>query len=416
MGRRRLFQRRHLLRRTEPPIEGIGVVGHDLTPVFLGADGRIGGQEPVGELQPLLAAPGHQGAAHAEVDVVAVQPHRRHPARRLGERVIAPVQRHSVDVGHHRISIAPHPVIGVRRHMHQMAGRRGQQGQLLAVGNGLVRVIRPLSQVDIEVDRARLVRVPGQRAFQQVHGARDGRISRLALVVPPFVGGQQPGVSGDVGDGAVVGVLTRDPVHALGEAVGPAFLRTRIALDQGVDHLPLHRRGVAGQTAGVARRIVRRLDRGLVLPAAVQIGANSPGLAPGAHAARRVQRPRLAKGPHRFGMLERPAQPHAVVEPGLSLGVDGIHLEPARPEPIDHDDVVGRDRLDGRAAGAADLRLIQQVAHGLVRRRVRHRHRPDHAGRQGRTGHPSETHSTLSLSRWKSARQRMKPQAASASQ
>ncbi|MNT13900.1 hypothetical protein D3C72_1488840 [compost metagenome] len=95
-------------------------------------------------------------------------------------------------------------------------------------------------------------------------------------------------------------------------------------------------------------------------------------------------------------MLERPAQPHPVVEPGLSLGVGRIDLEPAGAEALDHDDVVGRNGFDGRAAGAADLRLVQQIAHGLVRRRVRHRHRPDHAGRHGRAGHQSETHRTLS--------------------
>ncbi|MNQ60988.1 hypothetical protein D3C85_752930 [compost metagenome] len=284
-----------------------------------------------------------------------------------------------------------------------MAGRRGQQGQFLAVGNGLVRVVRPFGQVDIEVDRARIVRVPVQRLLQQAHGARDSRISRLAVVVPPFIGGQQPGVGGDVGDGALVGVLTRDPVHALGEAVGAALLRAGIPLDQRVNHLAMHRRGVAGQTAGVASSAAGGVDRSLVLTAAVQIGTNGPGLAPGAHAAGRVQRPSLAEGPHRFGMFEGPAQPHAVVEPGLSLGVDRIHLEPARPESIDHDDVVGRDRLDGRSAGAADLGLIQQVAHGLVRRRVRHRHRPEHTGRHGRAGHPSETHRTLSQSKRESA-------------
>ncbi|MNV54049.1 hypothetical protein D3C71_1462200 [compost metagenome] len=109
--------------------------------------------------------------------------------------------------------------------MHQMAGRRGQQGQLLAVGNGLVRIVRPFGQVDIEVDRPRIVGVPGQPLFQQAHGARDGRISRLALIVPPFVGGQQPGVGGDVGDGPVVGILPCDPIHALSKAIRTALFR-----------------------------------------------------------------------------------------------------------------------------------------------------------------------------------------------
>ena len=297
-----------------------------------------------------------------------------------------------------------------------MAGRRGQQRQLFTVGNGLVRVVRPFGQVDVEMDRARIVRVLDQGVFQQTHGAGDGRISRLAVVVPPFVSGQQPGVGGDVGDGDIIGVLTRDPIHALSETIRAALFRTGIALDQGVDHLALHRRGVAGQTTGVAGGLAGGLDRGLVLSSAVQIGADGPGLAPGAHAASRVQGPRLAEGAHRFGVLERPAQPHAVVEPGLGFGVGRVDLEAAGSKALDHDDVIGRDRLKGRAAGAADLGLVQQIAHGLVRGGVRHRHRPDHAGRQRRAGHQSETHSTLSHSRRKSARQSLRPQAASASQ
>ncbi|MNT01155.1 hypothetical protein D3C72_1356090 [compost metagenome] len=119
------------------------------------------------------------------------------------------------------------------------------------------------------MDRARIVRVLGQRALQQAHGAGNGRISRLALIVPPFVGGQQPGVGGDVGDGPVVGVLARDPVHAPGETVSAALFAAGIALDQGIDHLALHRRGVAGHTPRVAGGLAGGVNGGLVLTAAV---------------------------------------------------------------------------------------------------------------------------------------------------
>ena len=157
-----------------------------------------------------------------------------------------------------------------------------------------------------------------------------------------------------------------DPVHGAGVTQGAGLLLAGIALDQGVDHLALHRRSVSGQTPRVTCNAQACGDRFGVAAAAIQVRPDRPGLAPGAHAARRVQLPRLPERPHRFRMLERPAQSHAVVEPGLGLEVVRVDRKTLVAEARGHDHVACRLDIADGPDPAADLRIGDQ---GQGRRR-----------------------------------------------
>ena len=329
-----------------------------------------------------------------------MQPHAANAAGRPDQLVVALVQRHGVDVGHHRVLVAPDPIEGVRRHMHQMAGPRRQQGQPLAIGQRPVRIVRPFGQMDVQVNSARIVRLDRQGVLQDRHGAGDGRIGRLAVLVPPFaIGLEHPGVGGDRGDRYIVGMMLCDPVHGTGVTQGAGLLLGGIALDQRVDHLALHRRGVAGQTPRVTRDAQACGDRLGVAAAAVQVRPDRPGLAPGAHAARRVQLPRLPERPHRFRMLERPAQSNPVVEPGLGLGVLRIDRETLVAEAWGHDHVACRLDIADRADPPADLRIGDQGQGRRRRRGVGDRHGCNQTGDRNRRD--PQTFAHLGLPLWR---------------
>ena len=319
------------------------------------------------------------------MDVVGVQPHALDPAGRPDQPVVGLVQRHGLDVGHHRVLVAADAIEGVRRHMHQMAGGRRQQGQTLSIGQGAVRIVRPFGQVNIQVNGAGIVRLDLQGVLQNGHGPRHGRIRRLALVVPPIVLGlQHPGVGRNGRHRDVVGMALGDPVHGAGEPGRPALLAARIALDQGIDHLALHRRRIARQSSRLARHAQAGRQRVRIGPAAVQVRPDGPGLAPGAHAAAGVQHPRLAEGAHRFRVLERPAQPHPIVKPGLGLRVGGVDLEPLVAEAREHHHISRRLDIADRAHPAADLRIVDQGQGRRRRGRIGHRDRRDQTGDRNR--------------------------------
>ena len=233
------------------------------------------------------------------------------------------------------------------------------------------------------MDGTGIVRRFRQRLFEKTHGPGDAGVLGLAVFIPPLVGLEHPGVSRDGGDRDIRRIAAGDPIHGLGEATVAGFPDTAVALDQGVDHLTLHRCGAPGQPTGIARGPQGGGLAVVVVAPAVQIGAERPGLAPGAHATAGVQQPRLAEGPHRFLVLKGPAQPDAVIEPGLGFRNGRIDLKASGSEALDHHHVGERRPRIGRNGGATDLRSLDPVKHGPFGGRVSNSDGSNERNRQG---------------------------------
>ncbi len=222
----------------------------------------------------------------------------------------------------------------MRSHVHQVAGPRRQGAQPLGVRQGQRRIAGDLGCVDVEVDRAGIVRAPLQHRLEHRHGAGQ---ALAVVVVAPLA---HPGVGGEDGDLVVVRIFHRQRVHRLGEGqigggVTGSIAWSGVAQLQRGDQRPVLRRLAPGQCNGLVRDRAGRLDLRCV-DIVVQRRSQRPGLAPGAHGACRIDLRRPLERRLGVRVIEGVGQLHAIVEPGLGLRLAGRDRKAAGSDARDH--------------------------------------------------------------------------------
>ena len=118
----------------------------------------------------------HLGGRQHEMDVVRIVAEAIHAHRRIGRRQVFLVHLGRRLVVGQRVEIAADPVVDVARHVHEVAGAGNGAAQPVGIGLGALRPVRRLHRVDVIVDRARMVRVARQHAFERRH---DGAALRV---------------------------------------------------------------------------------------------------------------------------------------------------------------------------------------------------------------------------------------------
>jgi hypothetical protein len=115
---------------------------------------------------------------------VRIVPETIHAHGRIGRRQIFFVYPDRRLVIGQRVKIAPDPVVDVARHMHEVAGAGNGTPQPVGIGLGALRPVRRLHRVDVIVDRARMVRVARQHAFERRHDRGALLVWRVAAGLP----------------------------------------------------------------------------------------------------------------------------------------------------------------------------------------------------------------------------------------
>ncbi len=231
---------------------------------------------------------------------------------------IGDADRHCPHIGIDSVLIAADPVIGVRRHMEEMARRRRQCRQSIRIRLGPRGKAAHLGRMNIEMDRRRIIRMTLQHGFEQLDRTRQ------IIAILAQRRGDHPCVRSDRRDLVVVRPGTGEHVHRPGEgeiAVSGAAAMP-IAKRQGSDHPPLLVGSGRGQPLGgidlpgepeLGRRVDRIVDR----------GPRCPGFPPDAHRAERIELARLGKGGDPRLVREGVRELHPVVEKGLGCGLAG---------------------------------------------------------------------------------------------
>ena len=279
---------------------------------------------------------------------------------------IGAVRQYGLGVDDGRVLVAPDSEEGVRGHVHEVAGARGEGAQVIGIGQGQGGIAADLGGVDVEVDGAGVVGVALQDGLQ--HGDRTGD----ALVVVVLLGQHQPGVGGEDGDLVVLRIAPGERVHGPGEGHVGGRPRSDVAQFQRLDQRLVLRRLRSSKGGGlVDDRAGRPSRRGIDV--VINGRAVRPGLAPGAHGAGRVYIPRPPEGQLGVLVIEGVGQLHAIVEPSLGLGLGGDDRKAASPHARRHDQpplAPGRRRVV------------------LGRAEIAHRHRGNAVRRDGRRCDP----------------------------
>ena len=162
--------------------------------------------------------------------------------KNAGVRVfeISLVRSDRVDIVLKRLLETANAVIGVRRHMDEVTEARRQRRETVGMVRRPVGVARGFRNVNVKVDRRRVIRLTGEHAFEQRHGARGAPLWRAAAIRPVIPGLRvHVGFGGQRRDEVVVGVFEGDLIHCVRERIvefRPVDQRRRfIAIAERVD-------------------------------------------------------------------------------------------------------------------------------------------------------------------------------------
>ena len=243
--------------------------------------------------------------------------------------------------------------------------------------------LRRLGEVDVQVTRAGMADVLGQRALQHAHDSLDVRVRDVPRTRPRFEEEQRFGVQRRGVE--VVRIRVDDLLHGVGVRAILLHPFGRIeALDvasrHGLNERALNRRGMRGRkrdgllNRGVReRRLVRSHDP-------VQIRSPRPGLAPVADRAHRIAHLRFAERAHGLRLREGIGQLESLVEECLRLAVlrGNRPRERAQRGLVEADAPVERGRrsavvrmLAGRRGGLRASAGKAETGHDRGRRRAR---------------------------------------------
>lgn len=221
------------------------------------------------------------------------------------------------EVGEGGVVVAPEPDVGMRRHVHQVAGTGGERGQRIRVRLGTAGVRGGFGGVDVVMQRADVARVAREHAFQLGQDARCAR-GLLAFRGPVRPRGQvhqRLGMQrGDV-------VVIRETGGGLAHRIGIGLVQcgtvgrrgVGIAQRQRIDQGAVGRGCARGQT-GRARRQRRRLGGAGRVHRQVDVGAQHQGLAPDADRAVGIAPRRFRERAPGGLVVEAVGQPQALVE------------------------------------------------------------------------------------------------------
>ena len=208
----------------------------------------------------------------------------------------------------------------------------------VGVSFGALRTVGRLHRVDVEVDRADMVRIPRQHAFERRHDRRTLRLGLTAARLPIIPRAQIHQRFGmEHRDVVVVRELCRDLAH--GGRVGRVERRAvglrvcRVAGCERGDQGLLTRRGLAGERLRVADGGVGRRDR-VLLHRHIDVRSEHQCLAPEAHRAIRIEPLRLAQSAPRLVVIERVGEAEPLIKIRLGLRIRRGHGVTDRTEPI----------------------------------------------------------------------------------
>ena len=85
-------------------------------------------------------------------------------------------------VAPHRICIAAHALVDVRRHVHHVTRRRHQRKQAIGSGFSLIGLVG-FHQMNVEMQRAGMLRIAGDHFFRERHNLR-GSFIRQTVTCP----------------------------------------------------------------------------------------------------------------------------------------------------------------------------------------------------------------------------------------
>ena len=318
--------------------------------------------EALGRPEHVLGVACHLRRDQREVDIVRVVGEGV-VARVLGLGEVGLVGLDRGDVGAQRIEVAADPEPGVGRHVDDVAGARHQRGQAVGVGLGALGRRRGLGQVDVEVDRARMVGIGGQHLLDRGDRLAGAALGGAAVGLPVVPGrGVHDRIRKQHGDFLVIGKTRVHRGHCIG--IGAiergALLAAHVALAEGRDQRLLDRARPAGARLGVGDRDERGALGGAV-HRRVDVGAENEGLAPPAHRAVGIPPLRLLERAQRLGVVEGVGQPETLIEVALRDRVGGGDRMAVRAEVVEQ----GR-RLAGRRGrgGARHQQLVQPEGAG----------------------------------------------------
>ncbi len=210
----------------------------------------------------------------------------------------------------------------VRRHVHEMSGRRRRGTQPLRTGERALRMRRRLDGVDVVVIRAEVMGVALQHRLQRADdgGGSLGGVAVVVIELPWVEVHHRLGV--ERGDVVIRRILLRQLAH--GRAVVDRELLqigvriVAVTLRQRLDEVALLRRGVRLERL----RLLHRLDR-----------AEGEGDAPPRHGEIRIELAGALERLHRRLVIEAVEVLHALIEELLRLGALRRHRAMKLAEP-----------------------------------------------------------------------------------
>ena len=353
--------------RLRPRHVALGAIGHDRGEFLGRSEGRV-------------AVTAHERRRQDEMHVVGEVALRIEQARAaLAE--LRFVRRGGAEIGVEALAPAADAVPDVARHVHEVAGAGHQALEPGRVRRGALGSVRRLDGVDVEMDRAGVIGIGGERTVLPVaeHPFDEGdhplrRAFRRAPAVAPVI--PRAEVHQGVGrEQRHVGVLGEARLHGFhGGRIGPVERRPvglrvgRIAARQGLDQ----RRADVVRAGDEPARFVQdghRARVGVGLDRIVDVRSEHPGLAPEAQGAGRIERLRGPEGPGRLGVIEGPREPVGLIEIRLR-----VRLGRSGDGPGQLAEIVGKGRLLFGARRGRPARQITRIGPEFValgRRRQR---------------------------------------------
>ncbi len=268
--------------------------------------------------------------------VVGVVAHRIH-ALRLALRDVVLVRDDRELVAPRGVLVAPDPLVDVRRHVNHVTRAGHEREQPVRRDFRLFRSFRGLDEMNVEMERERVMRVAIDNRLDEGHDLGGPRL-RFAVRRPVAPGSQVhhrfrvEGLRVEV-----VGERFRDLTHRFGEGLvrrGAVFGLPRVALRERVDVRLLPRGRLRFQRHGFLDQLVRF---GLFLRGhhRVDVGTEDQRLSPVGHRELGIEPRGLAKRAAGLGVVESVRQVQPLIHEKLSVPRKGRHGKRVRPEVLE---------------------------------------------------------------------------------
>ena len=153
-------------------------------------------------------------------------------------------------------------MVDVARHMDDVTGARHEAGETVGMGLGALGTIRCFDEMDVEMDRAGVIRLRRQDSFEELQGAGGPALRFMPARLPiiPWLG-DHGRLGGQHGNLKIVGIFVGKERHRIGkggiERRALGSLIVRIAKRQRSDQCALLVAGRAGEGLRLARRCER---------------------------------------------------------------------------------------------------------------------------------------------------------------